>query len=384
MALEKITMLGPFPPTSGGISDYCFELASSLAKKTGVEFLTFKEIYPEFLYPGGAAKENTLDLARHLPEGLSVKPVLSWYNPVGWLKAGLESKGDVFHFQWWTFYLFFPIFAIALISKFRGKKIVCTIHNVLGHESGLIDRFFSSLIFLLPDKFIVHSGQNKAQLQKNFNINESRISVIPMGVFGLYHGKGISKSGARKKLGIPPKAKVVLFFGIIRKYKGLEDLVEAFKISRKTVGNLFLLVAGKPWESEYERSLPKNLGGIENKKLVLEHIPSSQIKFYFSAADLVVLPYREFSAQSAVGSTALSFSKPILASDAGGLPELVLNKGMIFKAGNITEIASKLNQIFLTKGLLQGMALDSKKLGQKYSWKGICERTIGLYNGLFP
>lgn len=377
-------MLGPFPPIGGGVSDYCLELASALAEKLQVEFYTYKDIYPGFLYPGGETKETRPESAARMPEGLSVKPILSWYNPLGWLKAGLAGEGKVFHFQWWTFYLFFPTFSIALISKLRGRKIVCTVHNVLGHESGLIDRFFSSLIFLLPDKFIVHSPQNKGQLQKNFNIGESRINVIPMGVFGLYRGGNVSKSGARERLGIPPKARVVLFFGIIRKYKGLEDLAEAFKISRKKIKGLFLLAAGKPWDRETGRGILKSLEGIESKRLVFEHIPSSQIKFYFIAADVVVLPYREFSAQSAVGSTALSFSRPILVSDAGGLPELVLNKETVFKAGDPKDLASKLDLVFSKKGLLQSMARGSKKLGQKYSWEGICARTIRLYGGLFP
>ncbi len=383
MALEKITMLGPFPPIKGGVSDYCFEFARAMAGELRVEFYTFKNIYPKFLYPGEGADETRFESV-HLPDGLCVKRVLSWKNPLGWLRVGLASEGKVFHFQWWTFYLFFPTFTTALISKFRNKKLVCTVHNVLGHESGLIDRFFSSLIFLLPDKFIVHSEQNKVQLQKNFNINESRISVIPMGILSLYVNKGISKSSARKKLDVPAKAKVMLFFGIVRKYKGLEDLIDAFKISSKTVRNLYLIVAGKPWDSEYACFLSKKLEGVENKKLVFRHIPTSDVKFYFTAADLVVLPYREFSAQSAVGSTALSFSKPILVSDVGGLPELVLNREMVFKAGDPMDLASKITGIFSTKGLLQSTARDSKKLRHKYSWKSVCERTIRLYNSLFP
>lgn len=383
MASEKVTMLGPFPPIKGGVSDYCLELANALAGKLQVEFYTFKSIYPGFLYPGGETKETSPDSVMKMPEGLSIKPVLSWYNPFGWLKAGLTGEGKVFHFQWWTFYLFFPTFSIALISKLRGKKIVCTVHNVIGHESGFIDRFFSSLIFLLPDKFIVHSPQNREQLQKNFNIGESRISVIPMGILDIYRGKNVSKSGARKKLGIPPKARVMLFFGIVRKYKGLEDLVEAFKISRKNVENLFLLVAGKPWDGEIERGILKNLEGVKNKKLVLEHIPSSQIKFYFTAADVVILPYRDFTAQSAVGSTALSFAKPMVVSDAGGLPELVLNKEMVFEAGNPEDLASKLNLIFSKKGLLQSLVRDSKKLKKKFSWGNISARIITLYESLF-
>ena len=383
MAFEKVTMLGPFPPISGGVSDYCLELAGAMAEELRIEFYTFRSIYPSFLDPGSETRNAGGAFTGQIPKGLEIRPVLSWYNPLGWLRAGIDAEGEVFHFQWWTFYLFFPIFTIALISKLRGRKIVCTVHNVLGHETGLIDRLFSSLVFLLPDKFIVHSKKNMAQLQKNFNVSPTAISVIPMGVFSLYGSDNVQRRGAREKLGIPQGAKVVLFFGIIRKYKGLEDLAEAFKISRKKVRGLFLLVAGNPWDRKLADEILGRLEGIADKKLVFGHVPSEEVKFLFAAADVVVLPYREFSSQSAAGSTALSFSKPLVVSDVGGLPELVLHKEAVFGAGNPGSLAATLETVFSKRGMLGGMARDSKKLRQKYSWHNACSATIALYRGLF-
>ncbi|HZX34015.1 MAG TPA: glycosyltransferase family 4 protein [archaeon] len=378
--VRKVTLLGTLPPIKG-ISDYCIEQARTLGLKINVVFLNFKAIYPEFLYPGGT-KENDPSFRAPESQNIEVRNILAWYNPFSWVSAGFGAEGEIFHFHWWTYFLFPVVFTVALIAKLRGKKIVCTVHNVIAHESNFLDRLLTGTMFMLPDRFIVHTQKNMEQLRGAYNIKQSAISVIPQGVYAFYLGKKVSKAEARKKLGIPGKARAVLYFGNIRKYKGVEDFIEAFKIAVEKDRSLFLVIAGRPWKEELRNSINSSVKGIKGKKIVLDYIASSDIKYFFEAADVVVLPYRNFTAQSALGNIALAFGKPMIVSDAGGLPELVLDRKMVFRAGNPEGLASKIMLAFSEKGLLQSMALDSKKLGQKYSWESISDSTIKLYDAL--
>jgi len=379
----KITMVGTLPPIKG-VSDYCIEQAKELGKSLEVLFINFKSIYPEFLYKGGGTKENDKVFRFPQTKGVRVENTLAWYNPFSWAYAGFRAQGQILHFHWWTFYLFPVLFTTVAIAKLCGKKIVCTVHNVIGHESGIIDRLLTGTMFLLPDIFIVHTKNNRKQLVEFFKAGEKKVEVIPHGIYSFYRDSNVPVQEARKKLGISQGARTILFFGNIRKYKGLEDLIEAFKSARLKVPGLHLVIAGKPWDREIGDYVKGSLQGIEQKTLSLGYIPSSEIKNYFSAADLVVLPYREFAAQSGPGNIALAFGKPLLVSSVGGLPELVASHDAAFKAGDAGQLSSRIEGIFSKKGVLKGLAADSKALAKKYSWESICRATIGIYNKLAP
>jgi len=307
---------------------------------------------------------------------------LAWYNPVSWILAGLKSKGKILHFHWWTFWLFPVFFTISIISKLRRKKIVCTVHNVVGHESSLIDKLFSKIIYLISDKIIVHTTANKKQLEDIFHVDAKKIEVIPHGIYEFYRDAEMSKSKARKLLGIPNNSKVILMFGNLRPYKGVEDLVLAFKKAKKIVPSLFLIIAGKPWAKQIKDHICQELGNCTSCLLKLDYVPSSEIKKYFFASDLVVLPYKDFAAQSGPGNIALAFQKPLIVSDTGGLAELVLDKSAIFSSGNSEELAHKISSIVSDEKLLKKLEKDSGLLKRKYSWESIAKLTLKVYNEL--
>lgn len=382
--ISEITIVGPLPPTKGGITDYCLEQSNALAEHSKVNFISFKSIYPGFLYPEGSTVEKNLYF-KPLHENVRVSQLLSWWNPVSWLHAGLAAKGEIFHFQWWTYFLFPVFFTSALVAKLRGKKIICTAHNVVGHESNPIDVLLSLIIFVLSDKIIVHSEKNKEQLHAILGVPPEKSVVIPMGVSDFYRENkktSSSQRDARAALGVPQKAKVIMFFGNIRRYKGVEDLIEAFKVAKKKVPELFLIIAGKPWEKELHSYIKDALNGIPDKKLSLFYIESLYAKDYFLASDLVVLPYKEFTAQSAVGVQGISFGKPLLVSDVGSLPTLVLNKEFVFRNGNVKELAGKIMTAFTRRGLLESLSRDSLTLKETFSWKSIASKTMDFYSGL--
>ena len=305
--LKSVTLVGTLPPIKS-ISFYCLELTQALIEQVDVEFINFKHIYWEALYKGGGTKETDPVFKRPVSPRLVVRDLLTWYNPLSWLCAAATARGEVLHFQWLTSFQFPVYFSIGLVTKVRGKKMVCTVHNVQGgHESGLMDKVLNRLIFTLPDMFFVHTERNLEQLHAAFGVPRERIRVVPMGIYEFYRDEELTQAEARQRLQIPADAKVLLCFGHIRPYKGIEDLVAAYKLARATVPNLFLMIVGKPWNEELKREIEEQLSDVPDKHVNFGYVPSSQIKEFFMAADVVVLPYREFSAQSGPGNVALAF-----------------------------------------------------------------------------
>jgi len=372
----KITLIGTLPPIKG-ISEYCIELANSLSKEMKIDFINFKSIYPNFAYPGGT-KEYDKEFRIQPNKNLEIRNILAWYNPFSWIKAGLTLKGQVVHINWWTYYLFPVFFTILLLCKIRGKKVIFTVHNVVSHESGKIDITCSAIIYKLADHLIVHSDQNKKTLIRKFGINKNKISEIPYGPLTFYNKKKITKSEARRYFKLQKNQKVILYFGTIRKYKGLDILLKAFRLVLDEKPNTILIVAGENWINwDPYRKLINKLKLNKNIILNLNYVPTSKIKYYFTAADLVVLPYTSFDSQSGVGNLALAFNKAIIVSNVGGIPKLVNDKKRVFN-GSINDLVTKIINFIKESNLKKKR--EEKNFNQ--SWKEIALKTIKLYKDL--
>lgn len=374
----KVTMIGTLPPIKG-ISPYCTELLKVLSKNVEVEFIGFKSIYPNFLYPGGTTfQDDKYEMPKI--ENANIRNMLTWYNPLSWLWAGLTVKGDIVHAQWWAHPLA-PIFFVALsIAKLGGKRIVVTVHNVQPHEKNRTNEFLNSVIFRLADSFIVHSGENKKSLSRIYNINLNQISIIPHGILTPVAVRGITKDAARSFLNIPMDKKVLLFFGIIRDYKGLDILLKAMAQIIIEKENVILLIAGKPWEdwSKYQKIIDENkLERYIIKKL--DFIPPSEVEYYFSASDLVILPYKYFDAQSGVGALALPFKRAMIVTDTGGLPDFVKDKKAILKPNDPQGLVKVIIKALKDDDLLGKLSVDSQEISKKYSWDRIVEETMKIY-----
>jgi glycosyltransferase involved in cell wall biosynthesis len=180
----NVAMLGSFPPLRG-ISSYCFELARSVAGDAcQVEFISFKKMYPAFLYPGRDLKDDDTFPPvdnRHL----RVKRNIAWYNPLGWISEGLKSRAALLHAQWWSLPLAPVYLCLCIIFKIRRKPVVFTVHNVLPHEHSPLFFNLSRLLFALGDHFIVHSRLNRQQLVEFYGISYDDVSLIPHGPLDL-------------------------------------------------------------------------------------------------------------------------------------------------------------------------------------------------------
>jgi len=225
----------------------------------------------------------------------------------------------------------------------------------------------------LADKYIVHSENNKEILCKSFGISEKKVKIVPHGIVIPKTIKGITKEEARTSFGINKDSKVVLFFGNIREYKGLDTLIKAF--NELEIKDKKLMIAGKCWEnkSKYESLLNKNIQFND------QFIPDDEIEKYFVASDIVVLPYRHFESASGVGGLALPFHRPIIVSNVGSLPDLVKDKCCIFQPDNTSELKEKMQSILTNKKKYEKLVDDSRQKEKEFSYEQIVKKTIEAY-----
>ena len=374
-------MIGALPPLTWN-SYYSLQLSRKLAEEVDLKFISFKKLYPEFLYPAGKIKDKNISILDK-EESFKIERTLIYYNPISWIKAGLSARGDITHIQW-GIPIFSPIFFVIIaIAKLRGSKVVATVHNVLPHEGSILDKALCNLVFHFVDHFIVHSEQNIKELCTIFDIPESKASRIPLGAMELFKDEVISKVDSRKKLGIPLNSNVILFFGNIRDYKGLDILLESLPYVIEKIENTLLLIAGSPWSKwdKYDQMIQKKHLSA-HVVLNLNFISSDLSKYYYYASDLVVLPYKEFMAQSEVGAVALSFEKPLIVTNVGGLSELVKDTRFVVEPNNPKALADKAVLALTNPDILLKLSMDSHDLAEKFSWGNIAKKTAGLYKNI--
>jgi len=292
-------------------------------------------------------------------------------------------KPDIIHFQWtfnpridWIFSYF-----LRLQGKF---KVVYTVHNILPHERAIGEKFALRVIYGNMRKLWVHAFENKSRLINEFGIKESKIYVIPHGNFSFYkrHFPDVPPKKAREILGINEDERIVLFFGSIRKYKGLEYLIRAFPAVASSIKNCRLIIAGEPLYGEflYQRLIDK-LGIREKVILCFKFIPMREISVFFNASDVVVLPYIECT-QSGLVQLALSFGKPVVATRIGGLPEVVEEgkNGYLVPPGDEFELGKAIVKLLSNNEALNEMSRYALYLSEtKYSWSKIAKEAIKLY-----
>ena len=376
----SVAILGSFPPLRG-ISAYCFELANAIAARVPVDFISFKHIYPEFLYPGGCQKDDSFPEAVH--DNLSVRRHLCWFNPISWIQEGLLTQADLLHAQWWSMPLA-PIYAIVCLAfKIRRKPVIFTVHNVSGHEGSLIFETVSRLLFKLGDHFIVHTAANRTALTTQYGIESGKVSVIPHGSLDFQVSRHADRAAIRQEMGFKASQKVILFFGAIRPYKGLATAIRAMADVVTVVPEACLLIAGKLWEpwDTYQKLIDESQLS-HHVTTFLDYIPSEEVHRYFCAADLTVLPYLHFDSQSGVGSTAVAFRTPMIVSDVGGLPELVKDNRLVVPPRNSDALADAIIDCLSDPELLPTMLGDLDSTASELDWGVIARNTCLLYEQL--
>ena len=369
----KITILSTAYPLRGGIAHFIGLLYKELNKNHEVKVITFKRQYPSILFPGKSQLEAG-DNVEIIPTEILIDSI----NPFNWVKAGLKIKNDapdVLIYKYWMPF-FAPCFGtISRIAK-RNKKtktlVICD--NVIPHEKKPGDIFLTKYFFNKVDYFILLSEKVEKDLLKLLPAAKSK--VLPHPVYSNF-GLPLDKDEAKSFLKIKAE-KVILFFGFIRDYKGLDILLEAISLLKDRL-DIRLLVAGEFYSNkEKYLSLIDKLDLKKNLLMFTDFIPTSEVKYYFSAADCVILPYRD-ATQSGIVQIAMNFRKPVIAANVGGLGEVIID-------GETGYIVDKENPAMLAEAILKFYEDEKEEIFvsniekevEKYSWEKFVDGMMGL------
>ena len=379
---QSVTMVGALPPLKGN-AYYCMSLSREMSKHIVTEFISFKRLYPEFLYPGGVEDDDPNFRVDQQPM-LKIHRIISYFNPITWIRAAWIAQSRVVHLQWWSLPLA-PIYLVILIGlKLRKKKILFTVHNVVPHEKSSLDRWLTKIVLAFGDAYIVHSKDNQRNLAEYCNIPEANVHVVHMPIHDMYVRSGEDSASIRRRLGLPEKGKVLLSFGNIRPYKGLDLLIEAMPEVLRAAPDAHLLVAGQNWGkwNDPYGQLIQSLEIDRSVTALLDYIPMSQVADIFQVADVVVLPYKYFDAQSGVGNIALAFEIPMVVTRVGGLADLVDDDRVVCPPEDAQALAQAIIPTLLDDQFRSKLKFDASRLKSRYSWSAAISQTMKIYQQL--
>lgn len=357
-----VAIIGPAHPLRGGLATYDQRLAKELNDQGHKAVIySFSLQYPSFLFPG-----TTQYTDEPAPAGLTIHSVINSVNPLNWLKVGNEirdKKFDLIIVRYWLPFMG-PCLGTILrrVKKNKHTRILCIADNAIPHEKRPGDMAFTKYFIKPVDTFITMSEKVKADLK---GLTEKPATFLSHPLYDNF-GDPISKAEACKELGLSTDDSYILFFGFIRKYKGLDILLEAMNDNRIRNTNIKLIVAGEYYDDRkvYEDIIEKH--NLQNVKLFTDFIPDSKVFYYFSAADLVVQPYRN-ATQSGITQVAYHFEKPMIVTNVGGLPELVPDgKAGYVAEPDATSIASAILKFY--EGDVNRFHNNLIAEKKKYSW----------------
>ena len=259
----------------------------------------------------------------------------------------------------------------------KGIRTICNVHNVVGHESNFLDRILTRLFLSGIDLPIVHSSKNLVQLQALIG---RAGKFLPIGMPS-YLVETCTRDEARRALDLPQDARVLLAFGNIRRYKGIDLLLHGFALIHKSDPSAVLVIAGENWIdwNPFQKLIDDYQLG-DSVRLHLNFIERSDVKLFFTGADLLVLPYTHFDAQSGPGRIALGYELPMLLSDVGGLKDLVKDHAScLINPHDPKDIHDKAIAIFSNSELSRKLATDCKLIQVKFRWEKIAIQTLELY-----
>jgi len=317
----KIIIVGTSHPYRGGIAAFTDRLATEFIKEgVDIEVFTFKLQYPSFLFPG-----KTQFSGSKAPDNLRIFRKVNSMNPLNWRRVGMEIRKeypDIVIFTYWMSF-FAPCFGkiARIVKKNRHTKCIGLIHNMLPHEKSILDKMFLPYFVKSMDGFLTLS---KAVLHDVTVLDkENKPKCFTPHPLYDHFGEIEDKSLAINKLGFDKKYCYMLFFGLVRAYKGLDLLIDAFADERLRKYPVKLLVAGEFYDDpkSYLEQIER-LGLKESVIINNRYIADDDVKDYFNAADIVVQPYKS-ATQSGVTQVAYHFEKPVLVTDVGGLKEII-------------------------------------------------------------
>ena len=370
----KISILSVAPPYRGGISEQTYHLFNNLKNDHDVDIINFKRQYPQFLFPGKTQydenlKTNLLDNNHRLVDTI---------NPLSWLNTSkfiIDNTPDLLIMRFWN-----PFFSIShghIIKKVKKAlpttKVIAICDNIMPHERGSLDKTLIKSLFKNIDGFVVMSNQVEQELLKM-----SPDSIYKKVFHPIAHKvQPYTKEIAKQDLEINSQ-RVLLFFGFIRDYKGLDILIRSNKYLKNNLDDYNIIICGECYgdRKKYIEMISQFSSNSEIR-WIDQYISEDLSAKYFAAADAVVLPYKSAS-QSGVIPLSYSYNTPVIASDISGIKEMIKDKetGLLCKWNDEIDLSDKIIQFFNSKANYETNIIEFR---EQFSWKHFTNQIFNLY-----
>jgi len=366
-------MIGTFPPYRGGIAHFNSALYRTLSENHIVTAYNFIVQYPSIIFPGKTQFEEGSPI-HEIPSNR----VLNSVNPLSWIKTGRKigkQKPDLILFKYWM-----PFFAPAfgMVSRWIKRispstKILVILDNVIPHESKFWDIPATKYFFNVVDGYVAMSNSVKSDLL--FLYPQAKVTTLAHPVYDIF-GSSMDRTTAKRILGYNSTEKVILYFGFIRKYKGVDWLIRAADIIKNELSDFKIIIVGESYiDTKPYTDLIKEFGLQDIVDLKIDFIPDSDVSTYFCASDLVVLPYKS-ATQSGIAQIAYHFNRSMVVTDVGGLAEIVPHgkAGLVVKP-EVSEIANGIISYFQNYDQ-QEMETFVESYKENFSWEYFCDGLI--------
>ena len=377
MSKKKVIIIGPAFPFRGGIANFNNALAKAYHDRGDeVVLYSFTLQYPSFLFPGTTQYESGQP-----PKDLKIKTLINSVNPLNWIKVARKINRENPDYVIVRYWLPFMAPCLGTIARLLNKKIkiLAITDNVIPHEKRIGDSVFTKYFVKSCTAFLSLSESVLNDLSKFTSTTYKKF--IPHPIYDIF-GDKISKKKAIENLGLNPTDKHLLFFGFVRKYKGLDLILEAMGDERIKSMGIKLIIAGEFYDDKQEYSdMISDLGITKDIIMKSDFIPAEEVKNYFCAADMITQTYRT-ATQSGITQIAYSFERPMLVTDVGGLAEIVPHH----KVGYVTsqqpiEIADAILH-FYTKNKEQEFSVNTKHEKKRFSWGSFVNGVEDLMNSI--
>ena len=375
--VSSIVIIGPGWPLRGGLSAFDEQLVRTFKDKNiKARIETFSLQYPSFLFPGTSQYTN-----EPAPKDVNIHAGINSINPFNWLRIGLKlrkEKPDLIIVRYWIPFLAPCLGSICKIAKSnKHTKVIAIVDNMIPHEKRIGDEIFTKYFSTSVDGFLTMSDK----VTKDVKLYSTKPTLLSPHPIFKHFGESISKEDARKALGIDYNDKIILFFGFIRQYKGLDLLLKAMAVNEIKEAGIKLMIVGEFYEdAQPYHDLIKSLGIEASVILHTQFVPDSDVKKYVCSADFMIQPYKH-ATQSGVTPLAYHFEIPMLVTNVGALADTVPDgKVGVVVEPNEMDIATGIQTLYQngTEYYLNNIK-DEKK---KYSWEQMANNFLILHQQL--
>jgi len=372
--VSNLVIIGPAWPLRGGLAAFDEKLSSTFSQKginSSIE--TFSLQYPQFLFPGKTQYSN-----QPAPENITIHITINSINPFNWISVGWKLRKaapSMIIVRYWLPFLAPCLGTICRIAKSNNKtKVIAIVDNMIPHEKRFGDVLFTKYFANSVDGFLTMSNKVNNDVRV---FSKKPTLVSPHPIFD-HFGSPITKEDARKKLNIPNDQKLILFFGFIRKYKGLDLLLKAMAKDEIKLAGIHLMIVGEFYEDATPYQELINTLGIKDKIHIVEgFIEDKEVKHYVCSADFIIQPYRN-ATQSGVTPLAYHFEKPMLVTNVGGLADTVPNNkvGVVVEP-TVESIAKGIQTLYQNGEQFYWPQIKIEK--QQYTWEQMANNFLLLH-----